>query len=81
MISFLALPSIDSTVKVCWKLSPAPKCWTLSFSILYDRFYPELQPKGDDNYQQPLQLLAKRLQFIDPINQQVNDWQTKDLIS
>ncbi|GAA0780665.1 MULTISPECIES: pseudouridine synthase [Pseudomonadati] len=53
---------------------------SLGMPILHDRFYPALQPKGDDNYQQPLQLLAKRLQFIDPISQQVNDWQVKELI-
>ena len=52
---------------------------SLGLPILHDRFYPVLQPKGDDNYDQPLQLLAKRLQFIDPITQQVNDWQTKGL--
>lgn len=41
----------------------------IGYPILNDRFYPELQAKQQDNYQQPLQLLAKTLRFIDPISQ------------
>jgi tRNA pseudouridine32 synthase/23S rRNA pseudouridine746 synthase len=37
--------------------------------ILNDRFYPKLQPKSDDDFAHPLQLLAKELFFIDPISQ------------
>ena len=40
----------------------------IGYPILNDRFYPELQPKEEDNYQSPLQLLAKTLQFIDPLD-------------
>lgn len=40
---------------------------SLGFGILYDKYYPELQDKSADNFDQPLQLLAKSLQFIDPI--------------
>lgn len=40
---------------------------SLGMPILHDRFYPNLQAKGPDNYQQPLQLLARRLAFIDPV--------------
>ena len=36
--------------------------------ILHDRCYPELQPKQPDDPNRPLQLLAKSLQFIDPIS-------------
>ncbi|GGP48069.1 RNA pseudouridylate synthase [Shewanella algicola] len=41
---------------------------SLGMPILHDRFYPVLQPKGPDNYDKPLQLLAKRLRFCDPIS-------------
>ncbi|MCP3671012.1 MAG: pseudouridine synthase [Gammaproteobacteria bacterium] len=39
----------------------------LGMPLLNERYYPELQPKSADNFDQPLQLLAKQLQFIDPI--------------
>jgi tRNA pseudouridine32 synthase/23S rRNA pseudouridine746 synthase len=41
---------------------------SLGMPILNDRFYPILQPKGPDNFGKPLQLLAKRLRFTDPIS-------------
>jgi len=43
---------------------------TLGWPILNDKCYPQLQAKSADNYSAPLQLLAKELQFIDPITQQ-----------
>ncbi len=42
----------------------------LGWPILNDKYYPQLQPKSADNYSAPLQLLAKELQFIDPVTQQ-----------
>jgi tRNA pseudouridine32 synthase/23S rRNA pseudouridine746 synthase len=42
----------------------------LGCQILHDRYYPVLQPKRDDDFTRPLQLLAKELRFIDPISQQ-----------
>jgi len=39
----------------------------LGFGILNDRYYPELQPESVDNYDSPLQLIAKKLKFIDPV--------------
>ncbi|WP_337841278.1 pseudouridine synthase [Rheinheimera sp.] len=36
--------------------------------ILWDKYYPELQPKQRGNFSQPLQLLAKSLSFVDPIS-------------
>ena len=36
--------------------------------ILNDRFYPKLLPKEAPQFDSPLQLLAKRLSFIDPVN-------------
>ena len=43
----------------------------IGFPIANDRFYPELQPKQPDDYQKPLQLLAKSLQFKDPVSGQL----------
>lgn len=42
---------------------------TLGWPILNDKYYPQLQPQSADNYSEPLQLLAKELQFIDPMTQ------------
>ncbi|MFC4654974.1 pseudouridine synthase [Rheinheimera marina] len=36
--------------------------------ILWDKYYPQLQPKQRGNFSQPLQLLAQRLHFTDPIS-------------
>ena len=43
---------------------------TLGWPILNDKYYPQLQPQSADNYSAPLQLLAKKLQFIDPITRE-----------
>ncbi|HEY9031885.1 MAG TPA: pseudouridine synthase [Kangiella sp.] len=43
---------------------------SIGFPILNDRFYPSLQPRQADNFKQPLQLLAHKLNFIDPISGQ-----------
>ena len=37
------------------------------FGILNDRYYPELQPEADDNFDKPLQLIAKAVRFQDPV--------------
>lgn len=42
----------------------------LGWPILHDKYYPQLQPLSEDDYSAPLQLLAKELQFIDPVTQQ-----------
>jgi tRNA pseudouridine32 synthase/23S rRNA pseudouridine746 synthase len=42
---------------------------TLGWPILNDKYYPQLQPLSADDYSAPLQLLAKELQFIDPVTQ------------
>ncbi len=38
--------------------------------IVNDPFYPDLMPKKGEDYTKPLQLLAKSLQFIDPLTKQ-----------
>jgi tRNA pseudouridine32 synthase/23S rRNA pseudouridine746 synthase len=40
----------------------------LGFGIINDRVYPELQPQTDDDFAQPLQLLAKMIRFHDPVS-------------
>lgn len=39
----------------------------LGAGILGDRLYPVLQPEAPDDYTRPLQLLARALEFIDPL--------------
>jgi tRNA pseudouridine32 synthase/23S rRNA pseudouridine746 synthase len=39
----------------------------LGWPILNDKYYPQLQTLSADNYSAPLQLLAKKLTFIDPM--------------
>ncbi|WP_350431817.1 pseudouridine synthase [Shewanella sp. H8] len=52
---------------------------SLGMPIFNDRFYPVLQPKGPDNFDKPLQLLAKRLRFTDPISGISQDFQCQGL--
>ncbi len=40
----------------------------LGFSILNDRYYPQLLPKQGDDLDNPLQLIARRVNFIDPVS-------------
>jgi tRNA pseudouridine32 synthase / 23S rRNA pseudouridine746 synthase len=40
----------------------------LGFRILNDRYYPILQPETDDDFNNPLQLLAKMVRFVDPVS-------------
>lgn len=54
---------------------------SLGFGILHDKYYPDLQDKSEDNFDQPLQLLAKSLQFIDPITGQPRFFSCADLLS
>lgn len=40
---------------------------SIGFPIENEKYYPELQDESPDNYEKPLQLLAKELRFEDPI--------------
>lgn len=42
----------------------------LGIAIQNDPLYPVVQHKAEDDFSQPLQLLAKHIQFIDPVTQQ-----------
>jgi tRNA pseudouridine32 synthase / 23S rRNA pseudouridine746 synthase len=48
----------------------------LGMPLLNERYYPELHPESEDDFKQPLQLLAKRLEFIDPITAEPRDFCT-----
>jgi tRNA pseudouridine32 synthase/23S rRNA pseudouridine746 synthase len=45
------------------------------FNIINDPVYPELLPEKEDNYNNPLQLFAKRLSFIDPITGKTREFE------
>ncbi len=42
---------------------------TKGWPILNDKYYPALEEESADNYEKPLQLLAKQLRFTDPVSQ------------
>ena len=42
---------------------------SLGWPILNDHYYPQLQTQSKEDYSTPLQLLAKELEFIDPVSQ------------
>ena len=50
---------------------------SLGFGIINDRSYPELHPKAEDDWQNPLQLLAQSLRFRDPITGQPMEFQSE----
>jgi tRNA pseudouridine32 synthase/23S rRNA pseudouridine746 synthase len=47
---------------------------SLGWPLLNDTYYPELQASKPDDYSKPLQLLAQKLQFIDPVTQQARSF-------
>ncbi len=49
----------------------------LGMPLLHDKYYPVLQPKGALDFQQPLQLLAAELSFIDPLTGQPRRFQSR----
>ena len=54
---------------------------SLGWPLLNDNYYPNLQPKKPDDYSKPLQLLAQRIQFIDPVTQQIRYFCSKTELS
>ena len=43
---------------------------SIGHSIMNDKVYPVLKPKAEDDFSKPLQLLAKKLMFVDPITRE-----------
>lgn len=53
----------------------------LGIGILNDRFYPDLLPDRPDDFDHPLQLLARELQFIDPLSGKERGFSTRRVLS
>ncbi len=53
----------------------------LGLPILNDGLYPVLTPKGSMNHARPLQLLAKSLEFTDPISGLAQRFDSNRLLS
>ncbi len=49
----------------------------LGFRIINDRVYPDLQPERNDDFDQPLQLLAKMVRFHDPVSGQDREFRSE----
>ncbi|MFD5226798.1 pseudouridine synthase [Microbacterium sp. NPDC058342] len=49
----------------------------LGAGILNDGFYPELLPEAADDFDRPLQLLARELRFVDPITGEPREFTTR----
>jgi tRNA pseudouridine32 synthase/23S rRNA pseudouridine746 synthase len=49
----------------------------LGFGILNDRYYPELQAESADDFDNPLQLIAKTLRFKDPLSGKVRMFESE----
>jgi tRNA pseudouridine32 synthase/23S rRNA pseudouridine746 synthase len=47
---------------------------SLGWPLLNDTYYPELHPSKPGDYSKPLQLLAQKLEFIDPVTQQARSF-------
>jgi len=49
----------------------------LGYPIVNDRYYPELQAERNDDYARPLQLIARRLRFRDPVSGSAMDFHSE----
>jgi tRNA pseudouridine32 synthase/23S rRNA pseudouridine746 synthase len=58
---FRALPVTGKKHQIRFHLA------SLGFPILHERYYPELLPKAPVDFDRPLQLLARKLAFRDPL--------------
>jgi tRNA pseudouridine32 synthase / 23S rRNA pseudouridine746 synthase len=49
-------------------------CAGLGMPILNDALYPVMRPQGDDDYAQPLRLIARSVAFTDPVTGQAREF-------
>jgi tRNA pseudouridine32 synthase/23S rRNA pseudouridine746 synthase len=49
----------------------------LGFRIMNDRYYPELLAKQEDDLNKPLQLIASRIKFTDPVSGQAMEFESE----
>jgi tRNA pseudouridine32 synthase/23S rRNA pseudouridine746 synthase len=54
---------------------------SLGWPLLNDTYYPQLQPNKPSDYSKPLQLLAQKLRFIDPVTQQARSFTSNTSLS
>ncbi|WP_114972051.1 RluA family pseudouridine synthase [Rhodoferax ferrireducens] len=52
----------------------------LGLPILGDGLYPTLTPEGQIDYAQPLQLLARSIEFVDPVNGQERRFESRRVL-
>ncbi|MGG5174543.1 pseudouridine synthase [Pseudarthrobacter sp. J1763] len=50
---------------------------SLGLGIMHDAFYPDLLDKAPDDYSKPLQLLARGINFVDPISKQPVEYRSE----
>ena len=48
----------------------------LGFRIMHDRYYPELLEKQEDDLNKPLQLIARRVKFTDPVSGEIMEFES-----
>lgn len=53
----------------------------LGYGILNDRYYPVLQPETKHDFNAPLQLLARKLEFRDPVSGHIMEFVSKRTLS
>ncbi|WP_136514131.1 pseudouridine synthase [Geomonas edaphica] len=49
---------------------------SLGMPIMHDRLYPQLRPRQFDDFEKPLQLLARTLRFKDPVTGKLMEFQS-----
>ncbi len=54
---------------------------SLKMPLVHDRYYPELQPLTADDYEKPLQLLARTLEFKDPVSGVLRRFESERVLS
>ena len=53
----------------------------LGIPILHDGIYPELTPAADPDYARPLQLLARALEFTDPVSGRLREFSSRRVLA
>lgn len=54
---------------------------TIGWPILNDKYYPKLEQQSADDFEKPLQLLAKQLRFIDPVSQKMQFFESPESLN
>lgn len=52
-------------------------CAAIGLPIRHDAIYPVLKPEGENDFERPLQLLARSLDFIDPVSGQARRFESR----